>query len=488
MNKIKLSQISIKWKIYLYLLGFCAVLISVLWLFQVVFLESFYKSIKISSVKYSATTIVNNINNSKVDRLIREISQENEVCIEVLSSNGNTLYSSEDNINCMIHKMDNREKQVLINKALENYGESLDYYNKDDFRENKYDPNFFIDNMRKPMEKREDTIIFSKVLEDSNGNQLFLLINSEIRPVDATVSTLRVQLYYITGFMVLFSIIVAFIISKKVSKPIEEINETSKGLGEGAYNIEFKSTGYKEISELSNTLTKASKELSKVENLRRELIANISHDLRTPLTLIGGYAEIMRDVPGENSKENAQVIIDETKRLTTLVNDVLDISKLQSGAQTLNKTRFNITETFNEITKRLETLTSKEGFKINFEYSKKISIIGDKSKLCQVFYNLLINAINYSGEDKRVVAIQKIYNDFVVFEIKDTGEGIGEELIPYIWERYYKGDKNYKRAVTGTGLGLSIVRSIVELHGGKYGVNSSQNEGSTFWFSIKLES
>lgn len=171
---------------------------------------------------------------------------------------------------------------------------------------------------------------------------LMLMLNSTITPVNTTVDTLRVQLLCLTVIMLLLSIFLALFMSKKISKPIIKINNSAKQLALGNYDISFEGKGYLEVSELNETLNYAAKELSKTEKLRQELIANISHDLRTPLTLITGYAEVMRDLPGENSPENVQVIIDEAKRLSSLVNDVLDISKLQSGAQALTITAFNL--------------------------------------------------------------------------------------------------------------------------------------------------
>ena len=138
--------------------------------------------------------------------------------------------------------------------------------------------------------------------------------------------------------------------------------------------MDFDASGYREIAELANTLNYAAKELSKVEALQRELIANISHDLRTPLTMITGYAEVMRDIPNENTPENVQIIIDEAKRLTTLVSDVLDISKLQSGTIPFNGEVLNLTENIREILTRYTKLTE---YKIIFEANEDIYVYGD---------------------------------------------------------------------------------------------------------------
>ena len=143
-----------------------------------------------------------------------------------------------------------------------------------------------------------------------------------------------------------------------------------------------------------------------MENLRRELIANMSHDLRTPLTMISGYGEVMRDIPGENTPENVQIIIDETKRLTNLVNDMLDLSKLQAGVQELNAVSMNLTDEIRSIIERYETLLKQDEYDIRFEYREDVIIQGDVIKLDQVIYNLINNAINYSGEDHQVIVKQ----------------------------------------------------------------------------------
>ena len=120
-----------------------------------------------------------------------------------------------------------------------------------------------------------------------------------------------------------------------------------------------------------------------------------------------------------------------------------------------------------------------------FEHDTEVYVLADEVKITQAFYNLLTNAINYCGEDKNIFVRQSIEDGFVRVEVRDCGEGIAEEDLPLIWDRYYKVDKTHKRAVTGTGLGLSIVKKIIELHGGGYGVFSKPGKGSVFWFSLK---
>lgn len=500
----KHRHISIKWKIFLFLLGFCGVLLILLWFFQVVFLNSFYKSIKVNEIKSTANIIEKNLNAENIESIISTVSENNDICIKVLSKSGETLYSSHVIKGCIIHSKPEFDDAALHSAVIDNNGELFQYYNHDGYtRETEpeslpnLDPALSEDTDAQPKppvaEKDKDTLIYSKTIVNANNEQMTLVLNSMISPVNATVNTLRIQLYYITGFMILFSVILALIIAKWISRPIEAINNSAKMLATGDYSTRFKGTGYQEIAELSDTLNYTAKELSKVELLRQELIANISHDLRTPLTLISGYAEAMRDLPDENNPENAQIIVDETKRLTTLVNDVMDISKLQTGNISLHLQPYNLTASLGDSIKRMNKLMEIDGYQIDFIADREVTLSADETRISQAFYNLLINAINYTGEDKKITVTQTIFqnpadslNNWIEITVADSGEGIAAEDLPYIWDRYYKVDKTHKRAVTGTGLGLSIVKSILDMHHGDYGVSSKLNEGSVFWFTLKI--
>ena len=217
--------------------------------------------------------------------------------------------------------------------------------------------------------------------------------------------------------------------------------------------------------------------------MRRDLLANVSHDLRTPLTMIKGYGEVMRDLPGENTPENVQIIIDEAERLTSLVNDLLDLSKLESGVVPLEKASFNLTESIRLILHRYDKLAD---YSFPFAYEEDVWVNADELKISQVVYNLVNNAITYSGADKTITLRQTLREGKVRVSVTDTGEGIPPDKLQDIWERYYKVDKEHKRAQMGSGLGLSIVKNILDMHGGAYGVESQLGQGSTFWFELPL--
>ena len=190
---------------------------------------------------------------------------------------------------------------------------------------------------------------------------------------------------------------------------------------------------------------------------------------------------VLRD---ENTPENVQVIIDETERLTELVNDVLDLSKIKAGTRKPEFEVFDLTETVGAVLQRYEKFKEKEQYTIIFEKIDGISVMADRTMILQVVYNLVNNALNYTGEDKTVVIRQTVSNGRVRVSVTDSGMGISDADLPYIWDRYYKVDKVHKRAVVGTGLGLAIVKSILEAHGAVYGVESQIDQGSTFYFEL----
>ena len=222
-----------------------------------------------------------------------------------------------------------------------------------------------------------------------------------------------------------------------------------------------------------------------MESERRQLIANVSHDLRTPLTLISGYAEAMRDLPDENTPENAQIIIDEAGRLNALVHDMLDLSRLQAGEKMLNLEKFNLTGVVSEVAERMNQLIQKDGYSISFECDGAVNVTADKSRVAQAVYNLILNAVDFTGPDKKIYVAVRVSGHRVRIEVRDTGKGISPEILPHIWDRYYSDSSSRREGSTGTGLGLSIVKTVCELHGGSCGVQTSQN-GSTFWFELPV--
>lgn len=484
-KKVKKPSKRLRQKLLVYFLGFSAIILGALWLTQTVFLDDLYRAIKTVGIEKSADFISEHINDENIIGLLDEIHEQNDMRIEVYdTSSGMTFYLMYTSRQQGDLGVDYYPHQLYsyYNDTKANGGQGLFSENAD----SELSMNSAVPQM--PQNERQGVINLTCVRIIENGdNELMLTLRSAITPIESTVTTMRFILIIITVLLVLLSVTMSLVLSWKLSKPLKDTNEKAKSLAHEDYSPSFDSYGYREIEELNSTLNFAATELGLASNLRKELIANVSHDLRTPLTMIKGYAEVMRDIPGEMNEENLQAIVSESTRLSNLVSDLLDISKLQSGAVPIEKKVFSLTDCTADILSRFVSLSQQQGYSLAFEREGDAQVFADKARIEQVLYNLISNAVNYSGDKKEVRVIQRISEHTVRIEVTDSGQGIEPEKLKNIWDRYYRADKNHQRAVIGTGLGLSIVKEILDLHGAHFGVISKVGEGSTFWFELEIE-
>ncbi len=473
--------LSTKWKVFGFLALFTSIILVILWLTQTVFLDDIYKAVKMNELNKSASEITDCLYTNALNTKAEELARENELCILVQDSQGKALVSTEALHNCVIHNISYRDRARLYLDA-KGMGGTL-------YERFKLDPQTGVFRSVEDKETTsEENIILTKCITDKNDEDIVIFINSILTPVNATVKTLNNMLSFISIVLLAIAIVLSFLISNTLTRPLKKLTNSANELARGNYDTDFSSRSSKEVSILADSLNYAASELKKNEVLKRELVANISHDLRTPLTLITGYSEVMRDIPNEMTAENLQIIIDESKRLTSLVNDVLDLSKLQANTFELKKENFDITEVIREASVRYQKLVDQNGYDISFIATTPAIVNADRQKILQVLFNFVNNAVTHTGEDKKVLIKQAEAEHngkrYVRIEITDTGEGIDPDKLPLIWDRYYKVDKFHRRAQIGSGLGLSIVKSIIELHQGYYGVYSTVGRGSTFWFEL----
>lgn len=465
--KIKATA-SLKFKIWESFMFFTAVVFIMLWFFQIVFLENFYEKMKTSDVKLSAEKIVDQYGSDNYGQMLTNIAITNDLCIEIVDKYGRIIYTKDTlGKSCLIHSPDSMRGEFL-NKLKES--------GKDEIYFKEYNSAI-----------SSDMLVGVAVIGSVSSPDAYVLINSPLVPVGSTASIIKRQLLIITVYLVLLSLIISFFMARKISEPIVKITKSAEKMAAGNYNIKFEGGDYLEIQRLANTLTYAGQQISKVDSMQRDLIANVSHDLRTPLTMLKAYAEMIRDLSGDNPQkrnEHLEIIIEETDRLAQLVNDMLDLSKLEDGNQELNYTEFNIKTLLEDIVARYEGISGQSDYHISFEADDDIIVRCDIIKIQQVIYNLINNAVNYTGADKKVFIKQKNSDKCVRIEVSDTGDGIAPEKIKLIFDKYYRSE-NHKREVVGTGLGLSIVKAILKKHEYNFGVYSAIGKGSTFWFEIK---
>ena len=464
---------------------FSLITIMLFWVLGFAMSGTLYAEIRKGEAIKTAKLVAENISNPDLYLLTRRLSREEGHCIMVVDKEGYAVLSEEASPSCSVHLFSASSLSIYYNKAKDAGGVYTEV-SESIPSEDSYEDAGFVGDVPKGKERKENTYIYTLIAKNDVGESYAVLVDTAITPTPAHKQTIIVIFVLVTVLTASFSAFLSYRVSKEVSVPIVELTKQAKEISTASADLQITGKGFKEINELRDSLEEAQKEVAEVEHFRRELIANVSHDLRTPLTLIKGYTELMRDIPSEATPENFQVVIDETTRLTTLVNDMLSLSREQEGNEELNLTRFDVIELLKGLITRHSKLIEHMGYTIELQCDEKAFVLGDETKLTQVIYNLINNAVNYSDEDKKVIVKEYVKGGIVRIEVTDNGPGVDVEILPHIWDRYYKSDKNHRRAMVGTGLGLSIVKSVMSKHpGGAYGVITSVGEGSTFYIELQ---
>lgn len=470
---LHMDRKGLQFKIWRYFVVFAGILLVLLWLLQIVFLRTYYQYMKTLQVQKIGDTIAAAYGTSTFSDTVYKYTFNNGLFVQIVDENG-TMHNEWRKSNADEAMRPAMLDPIALDTLLFHLSQSttgkVSYISSD-------------------MNPRAGgkTLTYGAVLKQSSTEKLYLYINAQIAPVDSTSTVLQTQLFIITILALLLSLGISLIISNKLTRPIIRITQTAEKLADGDFEVTFPSGNYSEINRLVSTMNDMTRELSKTEQLRRDLIANVSHDLRTPLTMVKMYAELIRDVSGnlpEKRNAHAQVIIDEADRLSLLITDMLDLSKIQAGTESLHLSSFDLGEKTRVILDRFHVLTERHNFQFSLNCAGNTTVTADERKIEQVLYNLVGNAVNYTGEDKKVSLWVCQQHDGVYFSVTDTGKGISPEKCARIWERYYmeKGAKHHQ--VVGTGLGLSIVKGILEAHHARFGVDSTVGRGSTFWFLL----
>lgn len=292
------------------------------------------------------------------------------------------------------------------------------------------------------------------------------------------------SLCLITVVILALGLVLGLVVSRRVTRPIIRLSNQARELALGDTGTVFEEQSYREVAVLADGLNLARQQLDAADELRREMAATLSHDLRTPLTMIMGYAEAMRDLPGENTAENIEVILEETRRLARLVEEVMEQSKRETPLGELRLERYDYGAAIRRGVERYGAFTADQGYVIEYRGPKRVMVRADRLKVSRVVYNLLNNAAEHGGEGGPVTVTVEQQGDRVVTRVSDRGRGIPPEEQQRIWSMYYSYSETEGRA--HVGLGLAIVRRIMDLHGMSCGVESRAGQGSTFWFTLPL--
>ena len=448
----------------------------------VVFIKPYYRNDRIETINVISQTIESlllddNVNKNDIESASRTVIGNN-VCALIFNENGKSIYAPPDSLGqlCMLNK------DITIGEMTINISE---------------DPTYIIDNIKKEnpysitlysQYTGAEMLLYGKQVKSNLANY-YLLLNTPLEPIESYIDFILNQYLYVGVIVVLIALVVAFFLARNISAPIVKMKNEANKLAQGDYDVKFKTVSFSEINELAATLDDATEKLSKVNDLRKDLVANVSHDIKTPLTMIKAYAEMIKDISGDDPvkrNEHLDVILEETEYLNKLVTDMSELSKLQSGVLEVKRENFDMKACVDKVVLLLSQAIREKNVNLVLDLDDCVAY-ADEIKISQVIYNFLSNALKYSNDNSKIIIRLRDSEEKIRLEVKDFGAGISEETLPYIWDRYYKVDKNFNRTVNSTGLGLAIAKAILEAHKAKYGVESTLNKGSTFYFELSKD-
>ncbi|MCR4855536.1 MAG: HAMP domain-containing histidine kinase [Erysipelotrichaceae bacterium] len=445
----------------------------------VVLIKPYYRNDRIQTIDVISDTMEalllnDDTSNRDIESAARTIIGNN-VCAIIYNENGKDIYYPPDSLGqlCMLDKQISvgdelfiirNEPQKMIDMIKHENPLSLTLYSQYTGLE---------------------MLLYGKQIR-TNLSNYYLILNTPLEPVESYIDFILNQYLYIAAIVIGIALIVAMFLATRISRPIIKMKDEANKLAQGNYDVRFQTKSFSEINDLASTLDDATDKLSKVNDLRKDLVANVSHDIKTPLTMIRAYAEMIKDISGDDPKkrnEHLDVILEETNYLDKLVTDMSELSKLQSGVIEINRDNFDLKECTERVVMLLSAVISEKNINLVLDLDDCF-IYADEIKISQVIYNFLSNALKYSDADSKIIVRVRSDEEKTRLEVIDNGNGISEDALPYIWDRYYKVDKNFNRSVNSTGLGLAIAKAILEAHKARYGVESELGKGSTFWFEL----
>ena len=448
--KLKFDRNSLKATIGINFILFSMILLIFLWATQVLFLNTFYQSMKENTTKNimrHIETAYDKKNTEDFINTIAEMASNNDVALYITYIDGTPLISTVSDASSSQHSRDIQK----VNAAM--------------ISQNKDNISIIIS---EGADERK-TLACGKILTSSDQPTLIAYAISPLFPMDSTIAILKKQLLWVTGLSLILAALLALYLSSRISTPIRNITRNANRLAQGEYGIIFQGGHYTEANELADTLTRASIEREKSTSLQKDLIANVSHDLKTPLTAIVTYVDLLKkdDLTEEDRKKYVGILDQKSQRLKVLIEDLFEVSKAASGNIQMNFMDVDVVSLMKEIRLEMEEkiLASDLNFKWNLPEEKLILLL-DGQKTFRIFENLLNNILKYSLPYSRVYVdiinedqqVRIVFRNISAMELPEDVERLTE--------RFVRGDES--RQTDGSGLGLAIVKSFVELQNGKF--------------------
>jgi len=493
------SEMSIAKKLFIITTIVFVVFISCTLIIQSLFFERFYISKKENELK---TTVKN----------FKESYDEEGDTEKV----GDLIEEFERNYNASIVILDNSNRLKFVVSRSKNRTDSARMREITDFAKRWSENKSFVQAFK---DKNEITILKNQNRKTSQGNLIgiaadekkdeIIFVISSLQPVNEAVSVIEQFYKYFCIVAMLFILLLALVYSNMIVKPLRRINKVATKMARLDFSEKCEIVNEDEIGNVAaslnflsenlddalSSLRKANANLEKdiekernLEKMRREFVASVSHELKTPITLIDGYAVGLKDDIFEGEEEDfyLDIIIDEARKMGSLVSDMLDLSHLESGSFKFTREEFKIADLIQFTLKKYRTLIAEKEINLELKLIEGASVYADWNRLEQVFTNFITNALRHVDK-KGIIKISMVdVEDEIWIGVENSGSNIPEDEIPKLWDKFYKIDKSRNRKFGGTGIGLSIVKNILMLHGYSYGVENT-DKGVKFYFSIPKE-
>jgi two-component system sensor histidine kinase BaeS len=325
----------------------------------------------------------------------------------------------------------------------------------------------------------EQWIIVGIPINESGEKGIFLYAPRE--PIIETVNEFQ-RMILLSGLgAVLLAIGLTWVLSRRMVVPLLNMKEASQVLSKGNFNVKVPVKGRDEIAQLGEAINQLAEDLHRLQTSRKEFLSSVSHELRTPLSYVKGYSQALDEgmlKTEQDQKKYVKVIREEADRLSRLVDDLFDLTQMDEGRLRLSKTPVNLDEIIRKMVHTTDPQALAKNITLQNHSNPLPSIQGDYDRLSQVIFNLLNNAILHTPQGGKIVISAGVDHHHVKLVVQDTGSGIPEKDLPYVWERFYRVDKSRARGLGGTGLGLAIVKQIIEGHGGSVNIESQEGVGT----------